>query len=157
MQPWVCVKPVMLTGTVTTSEFRLWKGEVFWRMVKLFWYEIDIACAWTIICTIYTGTFLGINIVTLFTGFLKYDKNDLEDMILQQQLIDIQLCTNLKIIFYLLKSTHVPSIQYDIIQSIMMNKQTINIYGAMYLPNFSVLLWHLIRTSYFTLGRPILH
>ena len=28
-------------------------------------------------------------------------------------------------------------------------------YGGMYLPNFSVLLWHLIRTSYFTLGRPI--
>ena len=30
-------------------------------------------------------------------------------------------------------------------------------YGGMYLPNFSVLLWHLIRTSYFTLRRPILH
>ena len=30
-------------------------------------------------------------------------------------------------------------------------------YGGIYLPNFSVLLWHLIRTSYLKLGRPISH
>ena len=30
-------------------------------------------------------------------------------------------------------------------------------YGGIYLPNFSVLLWHLIRTSYLKLGRSISH
>ena len=61
---------------------------------------------------------------TLFTGFLKYGKNDLDMVLLNNNNLYIQLFTNLKIIFYLLKSTHVASLQYDIIQSVMMNKQT---------------------------------
>ena len=55
--------------------------------VRLFWYEIDITCAWTIIYNFYTGTFLGINIVDIVTIYTiyrlpEYDKNDLDDMIL---------------------------------------------------------------------------
>ena len=87
MQPWVCVKKVVPTGTVTTPEFRLWKGEVFWWMVRLFRYEIELD-ALELLFTLFTQkpslilTSLTSLLSTLFTGFLKYNKNDLDDMIL---------------------------------------------------------------------------
>ena len=56
-------------------------------MVRLFWYEIDVTCVLAIFTLFTQEPFLVLTSLTLllfalFTGFLKYDKSDLDDMIL---------------------------------------------------------------------------